>query len=213
MKLRKRVWHAIAAEGQSTGQGQQDEGGGEGSEATVQPSRFATELWDSFAKVHADVKAQTQACASLSRYMQARLQLDRDYYRRLSSLNELLPQPSNDSVLLRPYGPIFEVLTSAAGAAARLQSSRCADMEQGGLPKLSALVQRHAAELERLSSEAARLRLHLKQAYANLERDHTEYIRRQHAAMASASISSGNPNASQALETPLVQASARAEAT
>ena len=216
MKTRKRVWHALAA-ATSSGQEQQavdaPQPAGHGRETKAPLSRFAVELWDSFATVHADVKAQTNVCATLSRYIQGRLQLDHDYYRRLLSLNELLPPPSNESVLLRSYGPIFEVLTTSATVTAELHAARIAEMTQGGLANLSTLAQQHAAELERLSSEAARLRLHLKQAYANLERDQTQYIRRQHDAMASSRTSSVNSNASQMAQAALAQASAQAEVT
>jgi len=155
-----------------------------GAGADAPPSRFAAELWDSFGTVLSDVRAQAAVCGAVSRYVQGRCQLEADYSKRLQTLTELLAVPEGESVLLRQYGPLFEVVAASARAAAERHADCAAELRETGGAALTALTQRQAAEVDQLSSEAARLRLHLKQAHSNLERDQTAYILAQHAAAA-----------------------------
>jgi len=159
-------------------------GAGAGAGADAPPSRFAAELWDSFGTVLSDVRAQAAVCGAVSRYVQGRWQLEADYSKRLQTLTELLAVPEGESVLLRQYGPLFEVVAASARAAAERHADCAAELRETGGAALTALTQRQAAEVDQLSSEAARLRLHLKQAHSNLERDQTAYILAQHAAAA-----------------------------
>lgn len=147
------------------------------------PSRFSS-LWDSFPAVLSDVRQQAQVCSAVSRYLQARWQLEQDYSRRLRSLAEQLPALEEDSVLLRPYGPMFELVVAAATAAANRHQACAAQLRDESCAELAALAQQQANEIDQLSSDAARLRMHLRQAYSNLERDQTSYIQCQHVAAA-----------------------------
>jgi hypothetical protein len=194
MKARKAIINELLVDSSgaqagyaSSGEGEsgKDCGSGDG------PSRFSTALWDSFPAVLGDVRKQAHVCAAVSRYLQGRWQLEQDYSRRLRALAEQLPALEEDSVLLRPYGPMFELVAAAATAAASRHQACAAKLRDESCADLAALAQQQANEIDQLSSDAARLRLHLRQAYSNLERDQTSYIQCQHAA---ASASTGTPD-------------------
>ena len=193
MKVRKAIMNELLTapvSGPDAGGGGASSTGGAaeaGAEGGAGPSRFSTELWDSFPAVLSDVRQQAQICGAVSRYLQGRWQLEQDYSRRLRALAEQLPAPEEDSVLLRPYGPMFELVAAAARAAANRHQACAVQLREKSCADLTSLAQRQAAEIDQLSSDAARLRLHLRQAYASLERDQTAYIQSQHAAAAAPS--------------------------
>ena len=193
MKARKAIINELLVDSSEPhpGYASSEEGGsGKDGGSGDGPSRFSTALWDSFPAVLADVRQQAQVCAAVSRYLQGRWQLEQDYSRRLRTLAEQLPTLDEGSVLLRPYGPMFELVAAAATAAASRHQACAAQLRDESCADLATLAKQQANEIDQLSSDAARLRLHLKHAYCNLERDQTSYIQCQHAA---AAASAGTP--------------------
>lgn len=166
---------------------------GTGASAVAVPATgFAEQLWDCFMTVHEDIRQQTQAYAALSRYIHGRLQLEQEYRRRMSALAEQLEASAtgghadeHNNVLLRPYLLVFGAVASSSASAADVREARSSGLEHN-LQELSSLVRSQTAALEQLSSEHARLRMRMKQAYANLEREQTTFIQATTTAMSAA---------------------------
>jgi hypothetical protein len=141
---------------------------------------FAEHLWDSFQAVASDVRMQNQQFAVLARHLTSRWQLEQEYSDRLRSLGDQLSVPRSGAVLLRPYEHFVRVIQRQGETLANHSAERAVVFKDRCTTQLNGISERRTVTIDRMSSEAARLKLQLQQAYVDLERARSEHMKAEH---------------------------------